>query len=901
MLVQPRTKIFTHLSFAKKIGGMAAFLMCLFGGLSVYSLMDSYEIRREIEETTQSDIPLLHIAIRAQQKNVAFGNIVKDLEYRQQHPHLNDVHGVELGRAIHQLHSLSGEINELAARGVQQAENSVREEYLKEGKIRLNQVNEDYQEISRLFNEFSSSHEIVHLSLYHLKGNAYHSHQQGQRLEDLLQEIAVEVDNAEQVAQEIFERLDVHMQSSLEIAMQEQSKLQVFSLSLAIMAIASGSLLTISLIYQLQNSLRPVTQKAKKIAKALGEENYDVGNEGLNEAEIAQTITAGKDIAELGLAFNQMVANFTKSRESQRHIENLLAKEKSFMGFTLGSINDGVITLDGEGRILTVNMAAKQLLNCDVEQFVRQNFELFLVDKFSVHWELMHGDTATQQKRVTLEHQYGQAKVLDMSHGPIQSESGEILGSVIVIHDITQMVRANEQLAWRASHDSLTGLANRHSFLACLEGLAHSDKGSDIVHSLLYLDLDRFKIVNDTCGHGAGDELLIQLSHCLNQEIRQTDLVARLGGDEFGIILKHCPLERAIAIANNILAALNEFRFMWEDRHFSVEVSIGAVAYFPHSDNPIMILNAADQACYHAKHQGRNQVFAVMDTQRQLAHKSVEMHWLRTINQALEENNFQLYQQRIIAVQGNDTADHEHFEILLRLKTSDGKILVPSVFLPIAEQYGLMAKIDRWVISHFFASQGNYLRSFGQQSLQGKHSSFYSVNLSSDSLNDPELIPFLEEQFTSHQIPPSLICFEITETMAIANIDRAAQIIQQIKSLGCRFALDDFGSGMSSFGYLQQLPVDFLKIDGQFIQQLCQNSMNEIIVTALRDVAQAVNIKTIAEFVDNEKTLKKLQEIGIDYAQGYYVGRPNPVPRMQLLKQPVSSQYLPVLHTSKSY
>jgi diguanylate cyclase (GGDEF)-like protein len=448
---------------------------------------------------------------------------------------------------------------------------------------------------------------------------------------------------------------------------------------------------------------------------------------------------------------------------------------------------------------------------------------------------------------------------------------------------MTQMVDTTRRLTWQASHDALTGLANRRQFQETLEELRASQAGRSAQHVLLYLDLDRFKIVNDTCGHDAGDQLLAQIAQYISNEVRSIDLVARLGGDEFGIILKNCTLERAIAIGEKILRTVEMFRFIWQDKQFTIGVSIGVVEYLPHRDDPTLIMKAADAACYNAKNQGRNQVYVVQDTHRHLASQTAEMNWLTIINKALEEDHFQLYQQKITAIDPNATY-HRHYEILLRLKTADGIILSPGAFLPVAERYQLMAKIDRWVISHFFAEYNEFLRSLWcKGSNQPIIDSFYSLNLSSESLNDPQFIPFLEKQFAQYQVPPELICFEITETMAIANLHRARQIIQSIRSLGCRFALDDFGSGMSSFGYLKTLPVDFLKIDGQFIRDICQNQMNQIIVQALRQVAQAANIKSIAEFVENEACVRKLREIGVDYAQGYGIEKPKPLRPLQLV------------------
>ncbi|AFY39702.1 diguanylate cyclase/phosphodiesterase with PAS/PAC sensor(s) [[Leptolyngbya] sp. PCC 7376] len=872
-------------SFTQKLGGLAAFFLVLLGSLSGYSLLDSYEIRREIEEMTYSDMPLFRTAIEIKQRNQEFINTLDLIQnYRTRN---TEIQAEKIIAYLHRLDKLCMEIDALSEEGTQQAKYALEEERIKEGTFRLNQSFEDYEKISALFYRFQSSHQLLHFSLdqlsrgVHQDGSLHNSSHNG-----IFQDLRRETLKTDETVEKIFSHLDLQMQSSLKVAMHEQQKLQLFNLTLALTALISGTICAIILIGQLKNSIVPVTRKAKKIAQALSQNNDEGIQEGLNAEEIAKAVMAGKEIAELGLAFNQMVDNLARSHQAQLKSERLLAEEKNLMAFTLSSISDGVITTVPDGKILTANVAAGKLLGYSVESLIDQDLITLLTQNATVPFDVFNQKLACDRQRITIETPDGREKVLDISHAPICSETDEVLGYVIVLRDLTQMVDTNRKLTWQSSHDFLTGLANRREFLAALERLHEEGTVVSTDHTVLYLDLDRFKIVNDTCGHDAGDELLIQISHYISNEVRKGDLVARLGGDEFGIILENCPLSRAIAVAEKILLAIQKFRFFWLEKKFSLGISIGVVAFRPNQDDPVMILKAADQACYQAKNTGRNQVYAVPDTERHLAAQNAEMNWLTIINRALSEDHFQLFQQKIVAINDTTGQHHKHYEILLRLKTSDGKILPPGAFLPIAERYELMAKIDRWVISHFFESQSDYLRSLWRTSQSGDSSgrSFYSLNLSSESLNDPQLISFLEQQFALHQIPPEIICFEITETMAIANLHRASQIIRSIKNLGCRFALDDFGSGMSSFGYLQTLPVDFLKIDGQFIRELCQNSMNAIIVEALQQVAKAVKIKTIAEFVEDEETLQKLRELDVDYAQGYGIHRPSPLRHMEIIK-----------------
>ena len=421
---------------------------------------------------------------------------------------------------------------------------------------------------------------------------------------------------------------------------------------------------------------------------------------------------------------------------------------------------------------------------------------------------------------------------------------------------------------------------NRREFESRLSQIFESEK--TISHSLLYLDLDRFKIINDTCGHDAGDELLRQVSKVLQAQISNSDTLARLGGDEFGVILDQCAQQNAVEIAQKILTAIQKFYFVWEARSFTIGVSIGMLSFNSQEDTLTSVLKAADAACYSAKNLGRNQIYVMENKEQELAEKSQEMNWLTAINQALELDRFVLYSQKIQPLQ-TDFSQSEHYEVLLRMEGKNGQLIPPMAFIPIAERYQLMNQIDRWVIRTLFATQAQHYRQRGRIAPQDSTASLYAINLSGESLNDTNFVQFIQEQLEYHQIPPHFICFEITETIAIANLLQAKLIITQLQELGCRFALDDFGSGMSSFGYLKSLPVDFLKIDGIFTRELLQDPVNSLIVQSFHQVAQAIRIATIAEYVDSEEKLIQLKSLGIDYAQGYWIAEPQPLPKLQLL------------------
>ena len=445
-------------------------------------------------------------------------------------------------------------------------------------------------------------------------------------------------------------------------------------------------------------------------------------------------------------------------------------------------------------------------------------------------------------------------------------------------HDITQSRQLENQLFWQTKHDTLTGLYNRQEFEAQVSDAILTSKENELQHTLCYLDLDQFKVVNDICGHVGGDELLRQLTILTKKLIRSSDILARLGGDEFGILLKKCSLDEAENIANTIRTLIQEFRFSWEEQIFTLSVSIGVVAIDGDSHNFSSVLSAADAACYAAKEKGRNRVFVYRHDDRELARQRQERQWVARITRALEEDRFCLYSQKIISLKEND--DTEHYEILLRLFDKEGKLVPPMAFIPAAENYDLMPAIDRWVIATFFAAYHNYCQSQQSKGLTSNShnkSIVYTINLSGASINSDLFFIFLKEQFALYSISPSTICFEITETAAISNLAKAAEFINELKQLGCLFALDDFGSGMSSLAYLKNLPVDFLKIDGSFVKNILDDEVDYATVDCFNRIGHVMNMQTVAEFVENEPIIEKLRKLGVDYAQGYGIDKPKPL------------------------
>ena len=440
---------------------------------------------------------------------------------------------------------------------------------------------------------------------------------------------------------------------------------------------------------------------------------------------------------------------------------------------------------------------------------------------------------------------------------------------VYLIEDNSESYRLTDQLAYLTKHDSLTGLVNRNEFERRLQETIELNRLQKFEHALCYIDLDQFKIINDICGHLAGDELLKQLAALLKSRVRNNDTLARLGGDEFGLLMENCDVTHADKVANQIRTTIEDFRFTWQQKKFTVSASVGLVPVRHESGNVQEILSTADAACYAAKDAGRNRVHVYSEHDLIVTKRRDEMLWANRIDHALEHNLFRLYFQKITALQ--EAADNsEHFEILLRMLSTDGSIITPDCFLPAAERFGYSCRIDRWVME-------NTLRWFESNTKMLDKLGLCSINLSGQSLGNGEFTNYLLDAMDHGPLPANKICFEITETSAVADIENAVSFIDCMHEKGCRFALDDFGSGVSSFAYLKSLPVDFLKIDGAFIRDVASDSIDLAMVKSINEVGQTMGMKTIAEFVASDEIFKIMQQLGIDYAQGFHIARPEPL------------------------
>ena len=449
---------------------------------------------------------------------------------------------------------------------------------------------------------------------------------------------------------------------------------------------------------------------------------------------------------------------------------------------------------------------------------------------------------------------------------------------------IQKLQEANQQLIdtkqiyqWQATHDALTELINRWEFEQYLEGVLKAAKTHQRKYVVAYLDLDKFKIVNDSCGHAAGDELLRQVGILLQSNLRKTDIAARLGGDEFAILFDQCSLEQATQATQRLCEAIEVFRFVWENNVFSIGVSIGVSLIDEKTPSVASSLCVADAACYAAKRQGGNRIHVYQADDNELTVQLNEMQLAMQIRKALEENCFQLYYQSIAPVDCKHTSTNRKFEILLRLDDGCGEVVSPGVFIPAAERYSLMHLVDRWVISSLLDSLKEKYPLTENSCQSRKIPNQYAVNLSGVSLNDEDLIDFVYKQFEIYKIPPTAICFEVTETAAIYNLSKAVQLINSLRSLGCQFALDDFGTGMSSFEYLKILPVDYLKIDGSFIKNLVSDPVSCAITESINNIAHLMELQTIAEYVEDSSTLTQISQLDVDYAQGYGIDKPSPL------------------------
>jgi len=551
-------------------------------------------------------------------------------------------------------------------------------------------------------------------------------------------------------------------------------------------------------------------------------------------------------------------------------------KERAQM--TLHSIGDAVITTDANGAVVYLNPIAERLTGWIESEArdrpIEQVFNIINEDSREPIENLvsrcLQYETAAAvciEQLSVLIGRHGQELAVEDTITPIRGDQGELLGTVIVFRDVTQQRRTIQALAHDAVHDPLTGLVNRREFEKRLEHSVAGSKAQGTQHALCYIDLDQFKLVNDTAGHAAGDELLRQVASLFMEQVRERDTLARLGGDEFALLLANCPLDKAYEIAEALVAELRDYRFVWQGQPYKISASIGLFAITGTAESALECLSQADAACYSAKELGRNRVHVYQLTNADQIHRQKGSMSTADLSRLLEQQRFLLYSQPIVSlVSGGGIAHHE---LLVRLLDAEGEVVMPGAFVSLAERHGLMAGVDRWVIHAAF--QGY------REIFPGAATTKISINLSSNSFNDDSLLDFVRQQFSESAIPPEQVCFEFTETVAIQHLNQVGRFISGLKKLGCHFTLDNFSSDISSFSYLKKLPVDYVKINGRLVQNMLNSPVDFAMVEAINKIGHTMGVRTIAEWVESDALVSRLTDLGIDYAQGFAIHSPRPL------------------------
>jgi diguanylate cyclase (GGDEF)-like protein/PAS domain S-box-containing protein len=559
-------------------------------------------------------------------------------------------------------------------------------------------------------------------------------------------------------------------------------------------------------------------------------------------------------------------------------VQALRLPEVASEALALNSLAEAIIATDKDGRITYMNPAAEQLTGSAADAAAGKLLEeiVSLVDETDrrllsdpVHQALTSGAAVNLSRRaLMLSRGNGSERSIELSASPIRNSARELVGAVVMLHDVTEMRGLTRQMSYQAAHDALTGLVNRREFERRLEEAVESGHRGDGQHVLAYLDLDHFKLVNDTSGHLAGDSMLREVAKLLRDAVRDSDTVGRIGGDEFGILLVGCPLDKARQIADDVTRAVGDHRFVWRDKIYNIGASIGLVEISRESGMLEELLAAADTACYVAKKQGSGRVVVYSARDEALARHTGEIQWLQRLQSALKENRFQLYYQVIVPTHGDDGGPA--MEVLVRLQDESGHDLLPAEFMRAAERYRLMGLVDRWVVQTTLAALGR-----GAIVVEARRS--VAINISGQTLGDAQFLEFVVECLDSTGVTPGQVCFEIAESAVIANLDHARRFVGVLHGMGCQFALDDFGSGVGSFSNLKTLPLDYLKIDGSFIRNLARDSVNQAMVTAMIKLARTLNFKVIAEQVEDSAAEEAARRMGVDYLQGYAIGRPQPL------------------------
>jgi diguanylate cyclase (GGDEF)-like protein/PAS domain S-box-containing protein len=638
----------------------------------------------------------------------------------------------------------------------------------------------------------------------------------------------------------------------------------------------------------------------KPLLEALDQENYPEANRLLLEQAIPAQDRVVKYLDTLKEAQQRALADVMRQAHRQEHTaitalwlagvlalllcialgnwvaQRLLRAEHEISRHAGSNLCNAVITTDTLCQITYMNGEAEKLTGWQLEEAQNKPVSevLTLVSQRSgeiiatpLRHCLDHGEVTQISDSLALQGRSGVRFAIDITAAPMRDPRGNVSGAILLFHNLANTASITHQLFWDSRHDSLTGLLNRREFHRKLEEAELSAREQNQTHTLAYIDLDQFKLINDSCGHAAGDEVLRQAAAILRENLAADDVLARLGGDEFAILLPDCPLPAGEARIQTLLLILKNARFHWEDKTFEVNASAGLLEISTLGNAAADLLSAADMACQSAKEQGRSRIMVLQSDTDLLQKRHSEMAWASRITEAIDTSHMQLFQQPIVPIRPDTPGlpQKPYAEILLRMRDRDGKLVPPGAFLPAAERYNLITSVDRWVIRAAFSI---LCQRPGQR---------YAINVSGYSLSDDRFLGFIQAQFDEFQPLPENICFEITETAVVANLQCATHLMTTLKAKGCCFALDDFGTGMSSYAYLKTLPVDYLKIDGTFVRHIATDPISRAMVESINTLGHAMGLRTIAEFVEDQAILEHLDQMQVDFAQGYLMAQPTPL------------------------
>ncbi len=575
------------------------------------------------------------------------------------------------------------------------------------------------------------------------------------------------------------------------------------------------------------------------------------------------------ELRDLVVAYNEMVEGLETETISRRQIEEKLRSEKDFISTTLDSISNPVIVIDSKDRIKLINPSAEKLFGDRESDLINTSIHDVLILYANRQTTRIVDVRQLLTGKISISSMYffdpdRHVVELEFSASPMIDMEAEDVGFVIILKDVSEDRKLRRKLSYEGSHDQLTGFLNRGAFEQKFENLVTENNNAEPQHVLAYLDLDQFRVINETCGNAAGDQLLKQTAGVIRRHMRKSDFIARLSGDEFGIIMPFFEMERALQTIQKIIIDVQHTGFDWNDQFYSVTASIGVMAFGRMSDDYSDEYSKVTTACFLAKQNGGNQYHFIDENDEKIKAQQVSMEWVSGIMEGFAEERFRLYVQPIVSIDENEQRDH--YEVLIRYRNPDGRIYPPNDFLPPAERYNLIERIDSWVVSNVIA--------WLQQHQDRLDPAMFSINLSGRSLGSQTFHKFLHDSLADSELDLSWLCFEITETAAVDNVERSVEFINSIKALGAKFSLDDFGTGLSSFSYLKQFPVDFLKIDGEFVRDITDDDKSYVFVRSMTEVGHCLDMKVIAEFVESDTMFDKLREANVDYIQGYIVGKP---------------------------